>query len=203
MNKTMNSAEGLKRLSDLYFNKDWYHSVGLDAYGRYVVYVKFMNHETLNDIPNLDGKQVLVHFAASLPSAVDKFINKPDLSALPMPPDYVNNFIQKAKTAQIIGIDIGLGQLVNQVTLSILNDANMSLVEAGFTTEKDELVLQTEIENLQTVWGAEAVENVFYEIVDGDDAVTNVSVSCPGLRRDLDILYKQYGFNLVCEKLDN
>lgn len=195
----MNSTEGLKYLSELYSNKDWYHSVGLDAYGRYVVYVKFMNHETLHAISDLNGKQVLVHFAASLPAAVDNFVNRPVLSALPAPPQYVNNFIKKAKTTQSVSMNAGAGCLVEKVTQSILDKANMFLVSTNYLGEH----IQKEISELQIIWGNENVENVFYEIVDGDDAVTNASDAHPDLRDRLERLYAHYGFDLICEKLGN
>lgn len=57
-------------------DRDWFHSVGTDQYGRVVVYVKYMCDETLHDIPDrVDGKQVLVHFAGYLLATREVYTN--------------------------------------------------------------------------------------------------------------------------------
>lgn len=63
-----------KRFGD----RPWFHSVGTDQYGRIVVYVNYMCHETLYEVPDrVDGKQVLTHFAASKLAKREDFTNTP------------------------------------------------------------------------------------------------------------------------------
>ncbi len=71
----MDINEGMDQLSQLYKGKDWFYDVGMDQYGRYVVYVKYMCNETLTGIVDkMAGKQVLVHFAASKTATREQFV---------------------------------------------------------------------------------------------------------------------------------
>jgi hypothetical protein len=63
-------------LEQKFKDRDWFHSVGTDQYGRAVVYVKYMCQENLNDIPDrVDGKQVMVHFASNLLATREVYTN--------------------------------------------------------------------------------------------------------------------------------
>lgn len=64
----MESNEGSELLTGLFFEKDWFCEVGVDTSNRYIVYVKYMNMDTMTTIPDqMLGKQVLVHFISSKP----------------------------------------------------------------------------------------------------------------------------------------
>lgn len=69
-----------KRFGD----RDWFHSVGKDQYGRVVVYIKYACQETLLDIPDrVDGKQVLVHLAGYLLASREVFVAGPNKPVKP------------------------------------------------------------------------------------------------------------------------
>lgn len=68
--------EGLKKIEDMFKDRDWFHSVGEDNIGRAVVYVNFNCKETIFDIPDaVDGKQVLVHSAGSKTATREQYAN--------------------------------------------------------------------------------------------------------------------------------
>jgi len=83
----MEDNSGVEELISLFKGRDWFHSVGHDQYGRLVVYTNFMCHETLHDVPDrVAGKQVLVHFAASMLATREQFTDtqvKPRLELVP------------------------------------------------------------------------------------------------------------------------
>src|SRR5271157_3076544 len=112
----MDKQEGMDQLSKMYKDKEWYHSVGLDQYGRIVVYVQFMNHETLHDIPDNMGKhQVLVHFAGSKTATREQFTNNPQAPGASLKPLTAASFMEAAREAQAKGIDTGFGQMVEDL----------------------------------------------------------------------------------------
>ena len=72
----MTDISGEAWLQEQYSSKPWFHSVGKDQYGRFVVYVKYSCMETLSDIVDqVVGKQVMVHFAASLNATREQYTN--------------------------------------------------------------------------------------------------------------------------------
>jgi hypothetical protein len=131
-------------------DRDWFHSVGTDQYGRTVVYVKYMCHETLHDIPDtVDGKQVLVHFAGYLLATREV---------------YTNPNARKQEDADVLtsSVKILIGDL-----------------------------------------GKQKVRDIFYEIHDGPNALTQLSDTHPYARDCLDKLYEEYGFDVLFDLLDN
>jgi len=68
--------EGLKKLEDMFKDREWFHSVGNDNIGRAVLYINFNCKETIFDIPDtIDGKQVLVHSAGSKTATREQYTN--------------------------------------------------------------------------------------------------------------------------------
>jgi hypothetical protein len=181
----MDKQEGMDQLNEMYKAKEWYHSVGLDQYGRIVVYVKFMNHETLHDIPDNMGKhQVLVHFAGSKLATREQFVSMPQAPGA--------SFVQAAKEAQANGVDTSVGQMLDVVT------------EVAGTEEEEKsiLYLQKELERLEKICGSYTLQDIFYEIQDGKNAVTNMSARYPEVHTRLLKLYNLYGFDVIYEELD-
>ena len=66
-----------------------------------------------------------------------------------------------------------------------------------------ELNLSEEIGNLRKICGVNILSDIFYEIHDGKNAITNLSVKFPEVREGLDKLYSTYGFNLIYEQVDS
>lgn len=62
--------------------------------------------------------------------------------------------------------------------------------------------LSSEIDYLQSICKADLLKDIFYEIHDGDDAVTNFSSTSPEVRDMLQSLYNTYGYDLLYEKLE-
>ena len=180
----MVSPSPLVWLHDKYKDRDWFHSVGTDQYGRYVVYVKYMNHETLHDIPDSDGGvQILVHFAASKLATAEQFMNKPGQKSTypdgtPCPYDRE--------------IDVS----------AVVVEPSLDEVVGSEEEEKSIRHLQTELDRLEKQCGSYTLNDIFYEIQDGKNAVTNMSARYPEVRTRLEKLYDQYGFDVIYEELD-
>jgi hypothetical protein len=73
--------------------------------------------------------------------------------------------------------------------------------------DEDELILSDyslfliELEDLEDQCGHEVLEAIFYEVHDGDDAVTNYSMAFPLVRKRIQKLYNTYGFDVIFEEL--
>lgn len=183
----MDSSEGLKRLDELYQGKEWFHSTGLDQFGRYVVYVTHMNHETLYDIlDDLDGKQVLVHFAGSKTATASQFRN--DGNARP-------NFTYPDGSPCLYdrSIDVSAVVLVEPTVDDLLGPEE---------EEKSIQYLQKELDKLERQCGSYTLQNIFYEVHDGKNAVTSDSERYPEVRHGMERLFKLYGFDTIYEELD-
>lgn len=172
-------TEGIEQLTRMFQDRDWFYDVGTDQYGRLVVYVKYMCHETLHDIPDkVAGKQVLCHFAASKLARADQFTNQGD--NIPIP-------------------------LVTPKALDITNEAELvddiEELPSSFL-EIDSSGLCKELDRLEKVCGTNILQDIFYEIHDGKNAVTNLSARYPEVRASLDKLYDEYGFDVIYEELD-
>lgn len=138
-----------KRFND----RDWFHSVGNDQYGRVVVYVKYMCHETLHDIPDsVEGKQVLVHFAASKLATREQFTDNGSSSR------------RQSSDADLLNRDVN----------ALVSD-----------------------------FGHDKVRDIFYEIHDGPNALTDLSAKHPYARDVLEKLYEEYGFDVLFDLLDH
>lgn len=72
-------------------------------------------------------------------------------------------------------------------------------------TEPDEVNIQDlilELDRLEKICGSNVLQDVFYEVHDGKNAVTNWSVKFPEVRSSIENLYSTYGFDLIYEELD-
>lgn len=176
----MDLNEGMEYLRNLYKDKEWYHSVGQDQYGRIVVYIHHTTHETLHDIPDrVANKQVLVHFAGSLFLEPDKYVNRPKSSFLPpatgtLPPP------QEPHIVDVVGTMLG----------------------DNSTEELSQRYLENELDRLERLCGSNTLQDIFYEIKDAQNAVTNLSARYPDVRKALEKLYNEYGFDVIYENLD-
>lgn len=57
--------------------------------------------------------------------------------------------------------------------------------------------------NLRRACGRENLENIFYEIHDGTNALTCVSKEFPEVRTKLQTLYDEFGFDILFEEIDD
>lgn len=164
-----------------YQNRDWYGDVGYDQFGRPTLYVKYECHETIWDIPDKwDGKQLLVHFAASVQRKKEDFMVKPyapTCSYIPFPketpPMTVSFKVYKEDTPE--------QEEALELSVSRLTD---------------------ELDRLERICGSNILGEIFFEIHDKHNAVTNLSVKFPEVRRAMEKLYDKYGFDLLYDELE-
>lgn len=169
----MEIQEGLKTLANKYSHQPWYDSVGLDKYGRYVVYVHTMNMEIMQTVePSLDGKQVLIHYANSKPENMKKYITE-------------YNWNRSGK--------IFLDKPVEQNNPKVADDVAESI-------NIDELII--ELDRLERICGVHGLESIFYEVHDGKNAVTNLGAKYPEVKRSMQNLYDTYGFDIIYDELN-
>lgn len=175
----MKKDEVVSWLTNLCQDKDWFHSVGFDQYGRAVVYVKYMDGDVLRFVPDWteDHKQVLCHFAASAPNAKNELISKPH------PQSNIVGF-----TVEDIEFFTG--------TLPMHSLAQEKKPEVNVRALTDEL------DRLEKSCGTNVLQDVFYETHDKGNAVTNLSARFPEIRQRMQKLYDKYGFDVIYNELD-
>lgn len=57
--------------------------------------------------------------------------------------------------------------------------------------------------NFQRICGREYMTDIFYEIVDGDDAITQRSFDYPEVRDGMEELYEEFGFDVLHDEICN
>lgn len=62
--------------------------------------------------------------------------------------------------------------------------------------------LISELDRLEKLCGSNILQDIFYEVHDGKNAVTNLSAKFTEVRESLNELYENYGFDLIYEELD-
>ncbi len=163
--------ERVDLLTKMFQDRDWFHSVDYEQYGRVVVYVKYACQETLHDIPDTClGKQVLVHFAASKLATATQFTNT---TTTPAP-----------KLELVPEVDEEIEELDSSVLETDLSDLCQAL------------------DRLEKICGSNCLQDIFYEIHDGKNAVTNLGAKYPDVKASLQRLYDEYGFDVIYEELD-
>lgn len=58
-----------------------------------------------------------------------------------------------------------------------------------------------QINNLKTYYNKNLLQDIFYEVHDGKNAITNLSASNPELREKVEQLYNMYGFDVIYDQL--
>ena len=191
----------LVELRQRYGDRDWFYDAGYDQYGRPVVYVKYENHETNYEIPDrIAGKQLLVHFAASVKSNKEDFFVKSGngTSSLPL--------YQKAITEVNIAFGKGIEQeRLNYKTVEATVVKEPEMVDTEEQERELELsvrVLTDELDRLEKLCGSNILGEIFFEEHDRENAVTNLSSKFPEVRKHIHRLYELYGFDTIYEELE-
>lgn len=165
--------EGLESLTGMFKNCDWFCETGLDNIGRYVVYVKYMNMEVMTSVPDtMLGKQVLIHFIGSKTARRENFTNT----------------ISTSNVVPVVA-----------PTPAPLEEPDVLAPEYS---ESNIAELLKELDRLEKICGSNALQDIFYEIHDGKNAVTNLSDRYPLVKEGLMDLYDRYGFDVIYEELD-
>lgn len=189
-------------LRDKYKGKDWFYDAGYDQHGRPVVYVRFECHETIWNLPDKwEGKQLLVHFASSAPGWKNDFVNKETTSLLPM--FTPATLIDAVRVAQAKGIDTGfVGAMDSEADAVFAALKEKEDLEHERELELSVRALTDEIDRLEKLCGSNILQDIFYEIQDGKNAVTNLSARYPEVRQRMEKLHAKYGFDVIYEELD-
>lgn len=173
----MNKNEVMTQLSQMFKGQDWFYDIGLDQYGRVVVYTHRMGKDIYNLVPtSLEGHQVLLHFAFSKMATLDQFVDKPQAPGA---------ILRAHKSSELT-----------------VEEADIEEVMGQADEEKSLRHLQNELERLEKICGSFTLQEIFYEIQDGKNAVTNMSTRYPDVRKDMEKLFEQYGFDVIYEELD-
>lgn len=161
----METIQGIQLLTNTFKDQDWFCNVGTDEQNRYVVYTSSMSLKVLTSVPSdLEGKQVLVHFAPS----------KPKFNVIEPKTEY--------KIPLAMDNDFEAG-----VVVSVVNDSSFLL---------------DELDRLEDVCDWDVLSDIFYEIIDREDAVTNLSSEFPKVRESLEKLYNEFGFTALHDEID-
>jgi hypothetical protein len=82
-----------------------------------------------------------------------------------------------------------------------LDNEDVEFIEEP-NTPLDLRELVSELDRLEKMSGSNIMQDIFYEVHDGANAVTNLSSKFPDVRRGMETLYNQYGFDLIYENMD-
>lgn len=63
--------------------------------------------------------------------------------------------------------------------------------------------LDNELQELRMVCGKNKLIDIFFEVHDRDDAITNFSFDFPVVKERLQVLYNDFGFDVLWDKLDD
>ena len=158
----MDKTNALNKLREMFKDQDWYYDVGIEEFGRLVVYCNYMNIEVLTAVPDsIDGTDVLTWFAAYKQAGKEKYAD-------------------------------------NQTKMTPVKQVEVEPEEE----EVDMKLLIKELDRLEKLCGSRTLQDIFYEVHDGPNAVTNLSARFPEVREGMQKLYKTYGFDLVYEEMD-
>lgn len=160
---TVTKETALATLVTKFGKEDWFHSAEVEpVYGHdLVLYAKTMSPKILKAAPaKVDKFNVLLHFAAYKEAALDKFANKPIVTA-------VETIPEEASEEEDVS-----GELITQLWA------------------------------LKKICGKESLSHIFYEIHDGNDAVTDDSKEFPEVRKQLQTLYDDLGFDILFEEIE-
>jgi hypothetical protein len=83
----------------------------------------------------------------------------------------------------------------NIVSDSVLNSVLINPTELNI----DDLI--KELGRLERICGLHTLQDIFYEIQDGEDAVTDMSERYPEVRKQLEELFNIYGFDVIYEEI--
>lgn len=171
----MDTTEALDLLTRMFQDLDWFSEAGLDQFGRLVVYVKTLNLDVYTAVPDkIGGRQVLVHYASSKAASRDQFVGSVKKMVPPPLP------------------------VVEMDAIDLTDEAELLEDE----TPPDLRSLTNELDRLEKMCGSNIMQDIFYEVHDGHNAVTNLSVKFPEVRTGLEKLYQRYGFDVIYEEMD-
>lgn len=148
----------------------------------------WFSHIGSNDI----GKHIVYvkHLNAKVYAAIPEMVNQ--TSVLVHFATSINNSLK-------VDNFIATVDLTKQVKENMLNIKP----EPDFRIKDSQLVeLNSELDRLEKICGAYSLQDIFFEIHDKTNAVTNLSIKFPEVRKNLEKLYKTFGFDILYKTLE-
>lgn len=104
-----------------------------------------------------------------------------------------------------IPIKMGDKHVLVHFEKNLLSDASQYIEKANFrqltatpkSTESVRVVLEKLLANTEINCDIDIISDIFYEVVDQDDAVTNHSESFPIVRKEMAVLFSVYGYDVI------
>ncbi len=173
----MELSEAIQTLHQKMFYYDWYAKkvdVNPILHKSIVVYVHRINAEVYAAVPDkIDDWDVRVHFFASYNAKADSF--KVDPKSFTVNKDAV---FTPAVAAQL------------------------KVVEPVIELTEEDFDISEEVWQLSKKCGWQTLEQIFYEIHDGVNAVSDRSKEFPGVRAAVQELYNLVGFDVLAEEIE-
>lgn len=179
----MNTQETIQTLKKQYQSKDWFFDIEQDNSNNIVVYVKYLSWEVMKAIPDkMDGHSIFTHFAASKIVDSKQFIT--DASTW-QPPKPQNELVVDPLKLELSGIKLSkMGEI--------------AIKNLAVKPPHSDLI--GELDRLALICGDNILQDIFYEIHDGKNALTNLSPKFPEVRKSMEKIYDMYGFETINEE---
>lgn len=185
--------EGLKELEVLLDPYDWFFEVVAEPF-RYVVYVTTMNSEQDSVIPDkVQGKQVVVHFASAKSGSAQDYMRTYDAEV--------------AQLKRLVAMEEELGEFppggaTGGVAAKLRKQQEDILDGLDDVESPNTDAIGRELDKLEKQCGSNILQDIFYEIHDGKNAVTKLGERYPEVQTAMRRLYSEYGFDTIYNELD-
>jgi hypothetical protein len=173
----MTNEERIVGLTNKLSKCTWFDSVALDKLNRLVVYVHTDGTEVMTTVPDyFEGQRVIVALATSKPGIRSKYV-----------------------TEHVFGTSFDLSTLKKHVALLKVDPPQMEELKEK---ELDINDLIAELDSLEKICGSNILQDIFYQVHDGKNAVTNLGSRFPDVYERMFLLYEDFGFDLIYNELD-
>jgi hypothetical protein len=166
----------------------WFHSIEADQFGNLIVYAKYLSLEVYKAVPDtFGGKSVKVHFAAHKEAKPTTYVSPAAQGSFW---DQMQKVAEPAKNSPD-WMHAGIN----------LNPQNFET----FSPPKEEDLeadLVEDLWELKKICGEDNLAEIFFEIHDQEDAITNKSKEFPGVRKAMEQLYETYGFDVLFNEIE-
>lgn len=172
----MNTQEAIQILKSQFQSKDWFSDVESGQFNNIIVYVKYFSAEVVKTIPDkVEGYPILTHFAVSKMDGKQFITN----ASTWQPPQTKGEWMVET---------------VKKLELDHLDEPTVS------KPIKSKSRLLDELDRLANICGDNILQEVFYETHDGKNALTNFSAKYPAVKKAMEQLYAEYGFDAINEE---
>ena len=95
-----------------------------------------------------------------------------------------------------------LVHFANEPEKKSIKHTNPIIIEEDESNEPDLDYLIYQLDKAEKICGPNILEDIFFEIKDQNNAVTNLSAKFPEVRKIMDELYETFGFDVVYNELE-